>query len=299
MYSNDRIVSTATSCAKNGEVSLSLTKVVWMGTMFVVSIVGGYLTFSTSALLAFVICTLVSLCLGHSLGMHRRLIHNSYQCPLWLEYVFVHLGVIVGLAGPIGMIKTHDLRDWAQRQIKCHDYFGHKSGMLQDFYWQMFCDIKLANPPSFAIEKRVSNNDVFQFMEQTWMLQQLPLAVILFALGGIPFVVWGICVRVSISVIGHWLIGYFAHNHGQRSWHVDKAHIQGFNVPFAAFLTMGESYHNNHHAFPGSAKFALEPGQVDIGWLVLLQLNKWGLVWGLKSPQDLPERKELISLNSN
>ena len=57
-------------------------------------------------------CTAVTLCLGHSLGMHRRFIHRSYEAPLWLEHAFVYLGTLVGMAGPLGMLRTHDLRDW-------------------------------------------------------------------------------------------------------------------------------------------------------------------------------------------
>jgi fatty-acid desaturase len=194
------------------------------------------------------------------------------------------------------MIKTHDMRDWAQRQEECHDYFGHKNPMWKDFFWQVFCDIKLTHPPSFNIEQSVSNDKIYKFMEVSWMLQQLPLALILFVLGGIDWVIWGVCVRVSVSVIGHWLVGYFAHNHGPRDWHIEKAQVQGHNVPFAALLTMGESYHNNHHAFPGSANLALEKGQVDIGWLVLQALATIGLVWDIVLPEDLPKRVELKRL---
>ncbi|GAC27881.1 acyl-CoA desaturase [Brumicola pallidula] len=293
MYTNDRIVIDELSNANAGVVVFSISKVLWVGSMFLAAMIGGYYTFSMASFLVFVITTIVSLCLGHSLGMHRRLIHKSYQCPLWLEYLFVHLGVIVGLAGPIGMIKTHDMRDWAQRQENCHDYFGHQQPIWKDFLWQIFCDIKLENSPKFNIEQSVCNDRVYRWMEKSWMLQQLPLAIILFWFGGLAWVVWGIAVRVSVSVTGHWLIGYFAHNHGKRDWHVDRAHVQGYNVPFAALLTMGESYHNNHHAFPASANMGLEKGQVDVGWLVLKGLAYIGLTWDLTLPEQLPAREEL------
>jgi stearoyl-CoA desaturase (delta-9 desaturase) len=196
------------------------------------------------------------------------------------------------------MIKTHDMRDWAQRQPECHDYFGHKQPMWKDFCWQLFYDIRLNNSPTFNIETKVIESRVYSWMDKTWMLQQLPLAFLLLLLGGISWVIWGICVRVSISIIGHWLIGYLAHNIGQRHWHVNQACIQGYNVPFAALLTMGESYHNNHHAFPGSANFALEKGQLDVGWLVLKKLEKLGLVWDLIQPENLPVRSELKRIDS-
>jgi len=292
-YHNERIDDSGDSSANDGKVELSKTKLIWLGSLLLISIIGGVLTFSFEVLSVFVISTGVSLCLGHSLGMHRRLIHQSYQCPLWLEYFFVHLGVIVGLAGPIGMIKTHDMRDWAQRQHKCHDYFGHKQPMLIDAYWQLFCDIKLDKPPTFLLEKRVKDDRVFSFMESTWILQQLPWALLFFFIGGLPWVIWGVCMRVSVSILGHWLIGYFAHNQGERHWHVKGAHIQGHNVRFAAILTMGESWHNNHHAYPGSAKLGIKPGQIDLGWSVLMLLQKIGLVWKLILPPDLPNRPEL------
>ena len=85
---------------------------------------------------------------------------------------------------------------------------------------------------------------------------------------------WGICMRVAVSVTGHWFIGYFAHNQGARDWHVDGAAIQGFNIKFASLITMGESWHNNHHAFPGSALLGIEKNQLDPGWWVLLALKK-------------------------
>ena len=293
MYSNERIVCADGDDADTGEVVVSIEKCLWIGGVFLISIIGGFYTFSLDAFLVFVITTSLSLCLGHSLGMHRRLIHKSYQCPKWLEYLFVHLGVIVGLAGPFGMIRTHDMRDWAQRQHTCHDFFAHRQAMHIDFYWQLFCDLKLASAPKIQIEANIANDKVYQWMEKTWMLQQLPLAITLFVLGGFSWVIWGVFVRVSVSVCGHWLIGYFAHNKGHRDWHVNGASVQGFNVPFAAILTMGESYHNNHHAYPGSAKFALYKGQFDIGWQVLRLLARCGLVWNLIQAKDLPKRSEL------
>ena len=100
-----------------------------------------------------------------------------------------------------------------------------------------------------------------------------------------------------MSIIGHWLIGYFAHNDGHRDWHVDGAAVQGHNIPWTALLTMGENWHNNHHAFPGSAKLGLEPGQMDPGWWALIGLKKLGLVSNLVTPDRLAPRPELIRIN--
>lgn len=245
--------------------------------------------------MVFLVTSAITLCLGHSLGMHRRFIHHSYECPKWLEYLFVYLGVLVGLAGPLGMMYTHDLRDWAQRQKRSHPYFGHKSGFLKDAFWQLHCDIKLDNPPGFQPEPSIANNKFYQFLEKTWMWQQLPISLLLFMIGGITWVIWGVCLRVTVSVMGHWLIGYFAHNSGQRDWHVSGASVQGYNVKFCGLITMGECWHNNHHAYPDSARLGIKTSQTDPGWWVLKLLEKMGLVWNLKTPKDLPARSELIA----
>jgi len=261
--------------------------------MYATALVGGVATFSWDAFVVFVGLSAVTLCLGHSLGMHRLLIHRSYECPKLVEYVFVYCGVLVGLAGPRGMMKTHDTRDWAQRQVRCHDYFSHQQPFLIDGFWQIFCDFRLHDPPSFRPPRVLADDRFYRWVERTWMLQQLPWAALLWIVGGWPWLIWGICVRVAVCVTGHWLIGYFAHNVGPRTWNIDGAAVQGYNVPLCGLITMGESWHNNHHAFPGSAKLGLYPGQLDPGWWVLAFLAKMHLVWHIKQPGDLAWRKEL------
>ncbi len=279
--------------AVKGQVVWSPVKSIWVTGIYLIAFIAGFLSFTWSAFSVFSVFTVITLLFGHSLGMHRCFIHNSFSCPIWLEIFCVHLGVLVGLAGPFGMMHTHDLRDWAQRQGDCHDYFAHRQPMLKDAWWQMHCDVVLEHPPEFVPESSVANNRLYHWMEHTWMLQQLPWALLLFWFGGFAWVIWGIFVRLAVSITGHWLIGYFAHNKGQRFWHVKGAGVQGYNIRFASLLTMGESWHNNHHAFPGSALLGIYKNQPDPGWWMLMILQKIGLVWNIVLPKNLPERAEL------
>ena len=296
-YANPRIDHAPyTGDPTDGTVRTDPKKLLWVGTMIGGGTIGSALTATPGAIILFVVFTTTTLCLGHSLGMHRRFIHRSYRCPMWLEYLFVHFGVLVGIAGPLTMLRTHDLRDWAQRQARCHDYFSHEQPWYRDFLWQVFGSFTFERAPDVVVEKSIVEDPVYQWMEKTWMWQQLPWAVLFFMLGGWGWVFWGICSRVTVSIFGHWVIGYFAHNHGHRDWHVDGAAVQGFNVPLSALITMGESWHNNHHAFPGSAKLGIEPGQWDPGWWVLLGLKKAGLAWDFVLPESIPPRHELQRL---
>ena len=119
-----------------------------------------------------------------------------------------------------------------------------------------------------------------------------------FALGGFGYVVWGVAVRVCVGVTGHWLVGHFAHRAGPMTWRVRNASVQGHNLPWAAILSMGESWHNNHHAFPGSARLGLARGQCDPGWRLIQLLRMIGLAWNIRTPETLPPRPELERLSA-
>jgi len=296
-YSNERIATPNDRMnALKGAVKWNPIKSLWVSSMTLGAFWGGYVFFSWDALLLFFITSGITLCVGHSIGMHRKLIHQSFDCPDWLENVMVYLGTLVGLGGPFTMTYTHDMRDWAQRQSKCHDYFGHRQSILKDAWWQMHCDIHLETPPYFIFDKKMAGSRLYQFIDKTAMWQQLPLATLFFIMGGWGWVFWGICSRVAISVTGHWLIGYFAHNTGGHRWHVEGACVQGYDVNFCGLITFGECWHNNHHAFPGSAKLGIYENQMDPGWWVIKLLEAAGLVSNIRTYLELPNRPELRAL---
>jgi stearoyl-CoA desaturase (delta-9 desaturase) len=290
---SERIVATASSNPMLGTIRWAPAKSLWIGAMTVAALILSPITFTWDALLLFLGTCGLTLCAGHSVGMHRRLIHNSFACPLWLEYACVYLGVLVGMAGPIGMIRIHDMRDWAQRQPDCHPFFGHRAPLLRDGWHQLHCELALSAPPGFRLEPRLDKDRVYGFLERTWMAQQLPWALLFFAIGGLPWLVWGICARVAVCVTGHWLVGHFAHRDGGQTWIVDGTSVQGYDIRIAGLISMGESWHNNHHAFPGSARLGLEPAQADFGWMLLRLFERLGLAWNIVLPEHLPRRAAL------
>jgi stearoyl-CoA desaturase (delta-9 desaturase) len=206
--------------------------------------------------------------------------------------VLIWIGTCVGMSGPFWMIRTHDLRDWAQRNSKCHDYLAHRCGMARDYIWQVHCRLMLDHPPRFDLGS-AGRDPFYRFLERTWMLQQLPIAALLFLLGGWGWVIWGVCVRVTVSVTGHWFVGHLAHTRGPQSWQVVDAGVQAHDVPWAAIPTMGEAWHNNHHAYPGSARIGIHPGQSDWGYAFICLLRRAGLAWDIVLPEHL-DRAEAI-----
>ena len=293
-----RVAADGVECMRDGEVSFDPVKSLWLMTMAMGSMIGGISTFTWTAFAVFLAVTGWVLLLGHSLGSHRKLVHDSFECPKWLEYTLVYFGVQVGLAGPIGLLRQHELRDYAQRLPACHDYLRHGRPFWQDAWWQLNCSLRLREPPVVTLESRIADDRFYRFLERTWMAQQLPPALLLFAIGGWGFVFWGVCARVTAGVLGHWIVGYLAHNHGEMSRVVRGAAVQGRNVRFASLLTMGECWHNNHHAFPGSARLGLLRGEWDPGWWALLALRRLGLVWSLRLSEDLEPRTEVVRVTT-
>src|SRR5262249_52009257 len=114
-FRSPRMVEATGTGAVVGSVHWKPVKSLWISAMTLGGLAAPFF-FTPGALVVFLATTTVTVCLGHSLGMHRRLIHRSYDCPLWLERLFVYLGTLVGMAGPYGMIRQHDIRDWAQRK---------------------------------------------------------------------------------------------------------------------------------------------------------------------------------------
>jgi fatty-acid desaturase len=219
-----------------GHVRYAPMKSIWTLGMLAGAIIGGAMTFTWSASALFFSSTVLVLLLGHSIGNHRKLVHNSFQCPKWLEYALVYCGVQVGLAGPIGLLRQHEIRDYAQRLPECHPYLRHGSTLWRDAWWQLNCELDLLDPPIICVEPSITQDRFFEFLERTWMIQHLPWALAFWMWGGWGFVFWGVCARVSAGVFGHWMIGYLAHNHGAIVREVRGAAVQGRNVRMVSLL---------------------------------------------------------------
>ena len=277
-----------------GTVVWAPVKSLWINGCLIGFIAGAFFATTVSAVVVFLVFTYLSLLLGHSIGMHRKLIHRTYECSKGLERFLVYLGVIVGMAGPLGLIRVHDIRDWAQREPHCHDFFSHRQPLWKDGLWQLNCRFQFDNAPS--PEYRTCDwppTGSTLFLERTWILQQVPVALVLFWIGGWPWVVWGIFGRVFVSVAGHWTVTYLTHNPGPGRWIVPAAGVQASNLRGVGFITMGECWHNNHHAFPESARIGLSPDETDPGWTVLRWMESHGWVWNVRRSRDQSAQEDL------
>jgi fatty-acid desaturase len=293
LVATDRVIPTADTSATEGRIVWDAPKSLWWFGHLAGAVIGVVWFTTPGAVLIFLTLTAITICAGHSVGMHRLLIHRAFEAPLWLGRTLVWLGTLVGMAGPFGMIRAHDMRDWHQRQTECPPHPSHGAGFWRDAWWQLHCRYDLARPPRFRIEPDIANDPVLRFVEAGWMAQQLPLALVLWTLGGWGWVLWGISLRILVSLTGHWAVGHFAHRTGHQGWRVEGLPVQGYNLPGLGLLTFGENWHGNHHAFPHSARHGIEPGQLDPGFWLIRALERVGLARGIRLPDSMPPRSGL------
>ena len=257
-----------------GKVVLSKAKLIKNGLCLLIGL-GSILYFKNpSALIVSFIIIMLTMYIG-VIAYHRLLIHRSFSCPKWLEFTLIFIANFSGIGSPLNQVKVHELRDWAQRQKKCHSYFSHKENILKDGAQQLFCELKLKNPPIFKIDEEL--NPFYKHLHKCWWIYQIPLGYILYHLGGWSWVASGIFFKMFLVQFGHWFIAHLLHNYGQQPSLVRGAGVQGFNLHFLAFLTFGESYHNNHHRCPNAAKNAFTKGQIDPAWWLIHLFTKLGL----------------------
>lgn len=290
----ERVEGTDAS-AINGIVKIDIWKTIWISIMILGSLLAPFY-FSWSAFFTFIFSIYLTLLIGHSVGMHRMMIHRSFKTSRALKRLLIFIGVLVGMGGPTNIIKVHDIRDWAQRLPNCHPYFSHKRSYFQDVVWQLFCRFQFMNPPILTIEDDLSSDPLIQFFDKSWWVIQLLLAYVFYILGGISWVLWGCCLRVFLSILGHWSVTYICHNPGPAKWHVKEAGVQASNLKFCGFITHGECWHNNHHAFPESAQIGLEADQLDPAWYVIKFMEKIGFISDVGRPRDLPDQDDLVEI---
>ncbi|MGJ4746492.1 fatty acid desaturase [Leptospira sp. SA-E8] len=262
----------------DGRLAWAPTKSLLFITCLTVFLLFGYSTYSPTNTIVSFSLTIITLSFGHSVGLHRGMIHDSFSSSIQLKRFLIYLGVLTGLGGPLSLRYFHDLRDWAQRSKACHPYFCHYDNIFQDFLIQNNCTIQLKEKQIFRYENEYGQDKVILFLEKTWLWQQVPIIALFGYLGGLGLVVWGVFGRLFTCILGHWLVGHYAHKKGELVRVVPGACTQGYNVPFISLLTMGESLHNNHHAFPESSKFSLQKGELDPGWWCIRFLSSIGWI---------------------
>jgi fatty-acid desaturase len=219
---------------------------------------------------------------GVSLGFHRLLTHRSLRCPTWFEYFLSICGTLALQGGPIEWVATHRAHHaHADREGDPHNVHRGLGWAHVEWLYR-----KNEDRPTWAEQRRLAPDlckvPFYRFLERTYLLWQVALALVLFAAGGWPWLIWGIFVRVVMTYHVTWLVNSAAHHAGYRTYGTAD---RSTNNWWVALLTWGEGWHNNHHAFPFSARHGLRWFEFDSTWLTIVVLRWFKLARDIKLPK--------------
>jgi len=217
--------------------------------------------------------------LGISMGYHRLHTHRSYQVPRALEYLFAVCGALTFEGGPIFWVATHRVHH--QKSDRPGDPHSPREGAWwSHMVWMLVGEAKHSNTRLMAkYAPDLAKDPFYVWLDNYHWLPNIVLAVLLYAIGGIPMVLWGICLRVVIGLHATWLVNSATHMWGSRRF---ATHDDSRNLWWVALITFGEGWHNNHHAHPTSARHGLAWYEFDPSWLQIQILKRFGIAKSVK-----------------
>lgn len=238
--------------------------------------------------------------LGITLGYHRILSHRSLVVPRWLEYLIVSGGYLSLEGSPIFWVSTHRLH---------HRYSDHEGdphspndGLWHAFIaWMWDRKIVISATQSRQIAPDLYRDPVYRFLHcrhTHWdgilclMLAILFRLAIYIFLG--PTVLVANLLASAMAFVGPLLVNTIAHL-PQFGYETYPCGDSSRNVWFVAMLSFGEGWHNNHHAFPQSARHGLALREFDGTWVAVCLLKFLGLAKQIRLPKNqchLPVRSK-------
>ena len=239
--------------------------------------------------------------LGVTIGYHRLFTHKSFKASPILTLV---LGILGSMAveGPIlEWVATHRRHhQHTDRPDDPHSPHVHGTTFLSLMRGMAHAHVgwffSKAPTPEF-MQRYVPDLQADRLVSIISRLFPLWVALGLLIPFGIAFIVtgtwvgafmglvWGGLLRVLLVHHVTWSVNSVCHLWGQRPF---NTHDESRNNPIFGVLALGEGWHNNHHAFPTSAKQGLEWWQIDVSYLIIRLLWAIGLVRDIRVPP--PER---------
>jgi fatty-acid desaturase len=238
--------------------------------------------FSWSALGVLLVLHWLCASIGICLGYHRLLTHRSFRVPKPLEYTFATIGALAVQGGPTFWVAGH-----RQHHLHTEDVDNDPYSAKRGFWWSHILWLFYYRANVFDRNKLVAfapdlaRDRYYQWLDRYFLWLQLPLGLALYALGGWSFVIYGLAVRLVLVWHATWLINSATHKWGYRRFEVSD---NSRNLWWAALVTYGEGWHNNHHAHPNVAKAGLTWWELDPTWWVIRLLQGVGLATRVVMP---------------
>jgi stearoyl-CoA desaturase (delta-9 desaturase) len=238
--------------------------------------------------------------LGITVGYHRLFTHKSFKSPAAVRYFFAALGSMAGQGPVIRWCTEHRLHhQHSDDRLDPHSPHMGKNGSWGEGLWATMRGAFhshvgwLFAEPSQGLAKYsrdlhedkavAAANRHFAF----WLAMGIILPGVLAGLvtmswmGFVLGMLWGGFVRMAVVHHITWSVNSVCHLWG---WRPFESHDESRNNPIVGLLAMGEGWHNNHHAFPSSARHGLRWWELDPSWLLIKTMQLFGLAREIRVP---------------
>ena len=217
--------------------------------------------------------------LGIGMGFHRLITHRGYKVPKLVEYFLVTCGTLALEGGPIQWVVTHRIHH-AHTDRVGDPHTPRDGGWWAHIGWivrgtaQDHDEAKLARYAPDLV-----NDRYYRWLNRFFYVPQIVVGILLFYFGGWGVLLWGVSLRLTLALHATWLVNSATHLWGRARFETGD---DSRNSWWVAMLTFGEGWHNNHHAYPTSARHGLRWYEIDINWLGIWTLQFLGLARSVK-----------------
>ena len=217
--------------------------------------------------------------LGITIGYHRLVTHRSFETHPALKAVLLVLG---------SMAVQGCVVDWVANHVKHHAYADRpgdphtpSEGFLHSHWgWLLrFGNIDVNRFGSMALRDRITN-----WVSDTFMLWAIVGYLVPFLIAGWEGLIWGGLFRQFAFQNTTFAVNSVCHCWGRRPFTTNDTSRNNWVV---ALLSLGEGWHNNHHAFPTSAYHGLRWWEVDLSGRIIRLLEALRLAWNVRRPAAL------------
>ncbi|HEY1567985.1 MAG TPA: fatty acid desaturase [Solirubrobacteraceae bacterium] len=244
---------------------------------------------------------------GITVGFHRLLTHRAFASYPWVERTFAVLGSLSVQGSVMDWVADHRKHHaHTDREGDPHSpHVGHGSGLPGLWHahvgwlletqgqadWQKYAAELYEDPAMRTIGRSFPQLALLSLLIPTvagWALHDFTAA------GALRGLVWGGLVRIFFVHHVTWSVNSVCHFFGSRRFDLED---HSTNVGWLAVLSLGESWHHNHHAFPRSAYHGLRWWEIDVSGLIIAGMQRVGLAWNVV--RISPERQQARAVTAS
>ena len=245
--------------------------------------------------------------LGITIGYHRQLTHRSFETYKPIRHFWASLGALAVEGSPI---------DWCMVHRKHHQFSDHEGdphsphlagdGIVNKVKGLFHSHLGWLFISNWSKEERTKyipdliQEDYLMTIDRHyvwWVVASFAIPMVFAGVitmsiqGALLGLLWGGLARVCFTHHMTWSINSICHVFGSRDF---KSSDDSRNNMFFGIFSHGEGWHNNHHAFPSSARHGLKWWQFDLSWIIIRSMELVGVAWDVRLPSEKAMAKKAV-----